>query len=401
MERMPSSSMGSEQSTPMIRNRRPYEINQTPSHRQINTPNKEIISNTDQLGFVASEPHIPVVNDSTNTQQILTSCPSPQNNAVGIDEILSGQLSTETKRAYRSDLKHFLGFIGHPDALDNPMLLMDVLSHIDRIQAAAYRDHMLQTEHKSAATVNRYLSTISMVFEALREEGIVAKNPFSWVKRPRVGDIGKTPAFTKEQAEQIISQPDITTPIGRRDRIILLLMFFCGLRRSEVAKVEKDDFYETQGHVMLRVHGKGRSDKTDSVMIPPRIWPELHTYLENKEGLLFTAHSPNNKYNRNDKPISSTRIYLLFKKYCHMAGINPDSYSPHSARSTFVTLSLQGGADIRSVMYACRHKSPNVTLAYDRARMNLENHASRYLDINLSDEENIRGPESDCPENEV
>lgn len=307
----------------------------------------------------------------------------PQTQEISVSTIFSGLLSDETKRAYRGDFKHYLAFLGHADLLDKPREQIAVLTNVTRDQASAYRDHMLNTEQLSAATVCRHLTTINVVYEALREEGLVSKNPFSWVKRPKIGNVGKTPAFTKEQAECILSQPDTSTAMGKRDKIILSLLYFCGLRRSEVAKVEKNDFYESQGHIMLRVHSKGKSDKTDFVMIPPRIWPEIRAYLENIEGFLFTAQSRNKQYNRNDKPLSPTRIYMLFKKYCRMAGIDADAYSPHSTRATFITLCLAGGADIRSVMYACRHSDPATTIRYDRQRLDLENHASNYLSIDL------------------
>ncbi len=113
---------------------------------------------------------------------------------------------------------------------------------------------------------------------------------------------------------------------------------------------------------------------------PPRI---VYT---RKIGLLFTAQSSRNtRYNRDDKPLSATRIYLLFKKYCRMAGIDADAFSPHSTRATFITMCLSGGADVRSVMYAARHADPSTTIRYDRARLELGNHASQHLSLDVSD----------------
>lgn len=91
--------------------------------------------------------------------------------SVTIDSILAGKLSIETKRAYRSDLKHFLKYLGHPKALKNPDELITILCNVNRTTAAEYRDHMLQIENKAAATVNRHLATINTVYNALTEEG--------------------------------------------------------------------------------------------------------------------------------------------------------------------------------------------------------------------------------------
>lgn len=381
MERIPSNT-ANVSTIPMKRRRRAWGDQDGAIHIPRTNPAPRQTINP-HLQLEPSRPRTPSKPETVNpvvTQPIPATPPQPISD---IQSLLSGQLSPETRRAYRGDLKHFLTFIQAPNALDDMKLLPKALAKVDRQKATAYRDYLMNVENRSAATVNRRLATINVVYNALSEEGIIAKNPFSWVKRPKVGNVGKTPAFTKEQVECILAQPDIATTLGKRDRVLLLLMFFCGLRRSEVVKVEKDDFYESQGHVMLRVHGKGRSDKTDSVMVPEQIWPEIRFYLESMEGLLFTAQSRNTEYNRTDKPISSTRIYLLFKKYCAMAGIDPDAYSPHSSRATFITLCLKGGADIRSVMYACRHSDPTTTIRYDRQRLDLENHASNHLNIDL------------------
>jgi integrase/recombinase XerD len=207
--------------------------------------------------------------------------PVAQSQEFNVNTVFSGLLSEGTKRTYAGDFKYFLSFLGLPPFLAKSREQIDALAGVTRETAAKFRDYMLNTEQLSASTVCRRLTVVTAVYEALREEGVILKNPFARVRRPRVGSVGKTPAFSKEQAERILSMPNRSTALGRRDRILLLLMFFCGLRRSEVAKVARDDFYESQGHVLLRVHSKGKSDKADSVMIPPAIWPEIQAYLKN------------------------------------------------------------------------------------------------------------------------
>lgn len=147
--------------------------------------------------------------------------------------------------------------------------------------------------------------------------------------------------------------------------------------------MSREDLYMTSGHPMAFIHGKGRVDKSESVFIPPLIWGEIQAYIADKEGPLFTAHSRNTKYNTG-KPISSHRVYLLFKEYCRMAGVDASTFSPHSTRATFITLCLSGGADVRSVMYAARHSDPSTTIRYDRQRLDMENHASQHLHIRIA-----------------
>ena len=306
---------------------------------------------------------------------------------ITLDSILSGNLSRETKRAKRADLKHFLKYLGHPDVIDDPSSCINILQTVTHTTLALYRDFLIQEEKKAAATVSRHLSSISMAFDLLKEEEVISKNPLARVRRPRVSNEGKTSAFTQEQVELILSQPDTSTLLGRRDKVLLCLLFFCGLRRSEIIRVAKSDFFQSQGHTLLWIFGKGRSDKDESVMIPHQIWHIIKAYIEEIDGdLLFTSQSRNPNHNKPDRPLSANRVYSLFKGYCCKAGLSPDNYSPHSARTTFITLCLSGGADIRSTMYAARHSSPEMTVRYDRQRMDLENHATKYLHISINDE---------------
>ncbi len=364
-------------STPLTRNRRNYgkkppnnvSLPEQSSSQTYPKPSPKVPDRKSPLPLIPITKHEP------------TLPPAP---SVTVDSILAGKLSEETKRAYRSDLKHFLKFLGYPDQIRNPDELITVLCKVDRNMAAAYRDHLLEVENMAAATVNRHLATANTIYAALLEEGIINRNPFSWVKRPKVSNVGKTAALTQEQAEAILAQPDLLTPMGQRDRILLLLMFFCGLRRSEVRKVAREDFFETQGHLMLWVHGKGRSDKSESVMIPDQIQYEIRDYIADKAGPLFI---PTFRNNNTGKPISANRVFLLFKKYCQLAGIDPKGFSPHSTRATFITLTLKGGASIQSVMYASRHANPSTTIRYNSERLNVENHASKHLHIKVDNSE--------------
>lgn len=302
-----------------------------------------------------------------------------------VEDFLCGQLSEETKKAYRTDLKTFLRFLGSPMKYRTPEGFLQTMADVDRQKAAAYRDYLLHKGY-AAATVYRKLSVVSNVIQVLVDDRILPRNPFSLVKRPKVSNDGKTPGFTKEQAELLITLPDQRTKMGRRDRALLMLMFFCGLRRAEVAKVRIEDFYQDSGYVCLRILGKGKSTKQDIVKVPVIVWDAVKKHMPNtKEGLLFTGQSRNRSYNHKDKPLSPKRINLIVKKYCAMANIDPANFSAHSTRVTCITLALDGGATIRSTMQMARHKSPSTTIRYDRSRQNLSNHASDHIHLDLPD----------------
>ena len=163
--------------------------------------------------------------------QRTTAIPAPPSQPIiNIEALLSGQLSTATKKVYRTDFYSFVAYLNiSANKVHDDALILSELIRVDRQQAAAYRDFLLIEKKLSASTICRRLSVINTVFEMLKEEGLVERNPFSRVKRPRVSNIGKTPAFNRKQAELILEKPNLATKAGRRDRILLLLLFYCGL----------------------------------------------------------------------------------------------------------------------------------------------------------------------------
>ena len=300
---------------------------------------------------------------------------------ISLESMYAGMLSPCTIKAYKNDLCHFIQWLdpdlapGKRDDSD----IIEAIRKIDRNMAAEYRNKMQSVDKYAPATINRRLSNVNSLMKRLAEDGYISINVFSRVKRMRIGRSGRTPAFSKEDAEKLLAIPDRNTPIGRRNRIILLLMFFGGLRASEVIGVDSEDFVQDKGHTILRVKGKGHSAKDDYIKIPARIWPEIRAFiLECGNGPLFKGESRNHRLNKSDRGIGYTRLYLLIKEMCRKAGVD-SAFSPHSTRASFVTQALAQKCSIYSVMRAARHASADTTLLYDRNLQDLNDHPADKL----------------------
>ena len=302
----------------------------------------------------------------------------------GVEAFLAGQLSPATRRAYRGDFAAFIRFLGLRAGEDAAARLCAV----DRETATAFRDKLM-AEGYSPPSVARRLSVLSSVFEVLKEEGHVERNPFNRVKRPKVSNEGRTAALTKHQAEKLIHTPDKATRLGHRDFVLLALLFSCGLRRDEAVRVRVEHFKEVSGHMTLLVHGKGGTDM--AVKVCPALWREIMAYVAKWQvtGYLFPAMSRNPKLNVPGKRLSTTGVWQVFKKHCRRAGLKADQLSPHSARATAITLALDGGASVRQVQAFARHADANTTLRYDRHRQNLDDNAADYVRLRLADGEGI------------
>jgi hypothetical protein len=157
----------------------------------------------------------------------------------------------QTKRAYESDVRHFMAFVG----IQRPQEFRSVT----RAHIIAWRESLTnEAEHKaqngrtilSPASVRRKLSALSSLFEYLCERNAITHNPVDGVERPdEMNNEGKTPALSNTQARALLQAPKADTLKGKRDRAILSVLLYHGLRRVELCALKVKDLMN-QGGVM-------------------------------------------------------------------------------------------------------------------------------------------------------
>ena len=271
--------------------------------------------------------------------------------------------------------------------------MVRTLLTVDRNKVAFWRDDLLKTH--APATIIKKMAVMASIYRYLKDLGFIKQSPFDWVKRPK-GTSQGTPAFTRAQAEVLLSMPDASTKMGLRDRCLLMLLLFCALRRSEVIRIKAEDFIQDFGYTVLKVHGKGQSGKVQKVKVPQIVWNTIQEYVKKyhvlNDEFIFSGQSRNPVYCKTHRPISAGRVYLIVKRYCEQAGYDSAEFkfSPHSARATSITLALDGGANIHQVQAFARHKDPETTIRYYRNKENLIDNAVDYIHLNIPEAENSK-----------
>ncbi len=154
-----------------------------------------------------------------------------------------------TRRAYMSDLRDFMDFVG----IRRP----EEFRIVSRSHVIAWRKS-LEGRALGGATIRRKLAALSSLFEYLCERNAVTHNPVKGVKRPQVETYeGKTPAIGDHQARELLNAPSSGTLKGKRDRAMLSALLYHGLRREELCTLKVRDIAERRGVAHLRIHGKG------------------------------------------------------------------------------------------------------------------------------------------------
>ncbi len=156
---------------------------------------------------------------------------------------LAGQLSVQTREAYRKDIRHFI------DCMQ--IRSNDDLRLVNRAVVVAWQNLMRERGIKPR-TIRRRLSALSSLFAHLVNHRVIDTNPVRDIKRPRVNRRqGTTRAFSPKEARKILDGPDPATVQGLRDRAILSVGLQAGARRAEIASMLVKDFHTNAGFCSL------------------------------------------------------------------------------------------------------------------------------------------------------
>ena len=187
------------------------------------------------------------------------------------------------------------------------------------------------------------------------------------VKRPKIEtNEGKTPALGDYQAKALLEAPDPTTLQGLRDRAILAVLLYHGLRREEAARLSIQDMQERRGIKHLRVHGKG--GKLRYLPLHPVVQERIHAYLEVSGHHLDTGRPlflPL-RGRVTGTGLSADGIYALVGRYARTTGLEVDGLGVHGLRATAATNALEHEADIAKVQQWLGHANISTTRIYDR-----------------------------------
>ena len=165
-----------------------------------------------------------------------------------IEVWLANQRSQKTKRSYRYAVKDFIQLTG----IESP----EEFRAVTRAHVIFWRDQ-LKTRELSAATIRARLSALSSLFDYLCDQNAVEFNPVTGVARPSEGaNEGKTPAIADHEAKALLDAPDEKTLKGLRDRAILSLFLFHGLRVDELLNLMVSSIGSRRGVTHLKIIGK-------------------------------------------------------------------------------------------------------------------------------------------------
>ncbi len=255
-------------------------------------------------------------------------------------------LSANTIDAYRNDLLEFAQVVKlkGPGEL-SPRLMNAYLSH-------------LTTAGRKPATIARKVSSIRRFSARLHESGTLSTDPIQAFRAPKISRYHPD-YLSPDEICSMIEAIDTSGPSGLRDRMILELLYGCGLRLSELINLRMQDIEFEAGFV--RVIGKG--DKQRLVPLGELARRAIGDYLSGEK---IVDSGPDSSYlvrTNRKKRFSRTGLWKLIKRCTVRAGI-VKRVTPHTFRHSFATHLLDGGADLRMVQEMLGHADISTTQIY-------------------------------------
>jgi integrase/recombinase XerD len=208
----------------------------------------------------------------------------------------------------------------------------------------------------SESSRRRLISSIRGFYKFLMIDGHIKTSPAEDIATPQKGLY--LPKFLNQtEVEMLLSQPDVSTETGLRDRAILELMYSSGLRVSEAVNLQIRDVDLDLG--ILTCTGKGNKTRRVPIGTSAVEWLKSYLALRRKNERIEIE---NLFVSSGGKPLTRQLIHSFIKAYAKKCGL--ENVSPHTLRHSFATHLVQNRADIRSVQQMLGHADISTTQIY-------------------------------------
>ena len=262
--------------------------------------------------------------------------------------------SPHTIKAYSHDLSLFAAYAGTHG-----------WKQIDHIAVRGFLSQLYEKK-LDKTSVARALAAVRSLYRWLAREGVVEQNPAKLVATPKLAK--KLPRVpTIEEMNSVIDgqMPEVAA-FPERDRLMLELLYGCGIRNSELIGINLDDIRLSAEAILIR--GKGKKQRY--VAFGDSVRTALAAYLPERQKVLEAEdkHSTALLINWRGGRLTTRSVGRIVKKIAVAKGLSSDVH-PHTLRHAFGTHMLEEGADLRAIQELLGHERLATTQRYTQLSM--------------------------------
>ncbi len=216
----------------------------------------------------------------------------------------------------------------------------------------------------TAHTRRSYLVALQRFFRFLDQRGIILRDPTLDLVMPKVRKLPRV-VLSRSQTQRLMETPSLYTPVGKRDRAILEVLYGTGIRVSECAGLELRDVDLGKGSLFVR-QGKGKKDRV--VPFAGQAAAALDVYLrEGRPALSRHSRQQALFLSSSRHPLPPGTIQLIVREHARTAGLTVP-VTPHTLRHTYATHLIQGGAGVRYTRVFPQDLAQMIEKAHPRER---------------------------------
>jgi len=262
------------------------------------------------------------------------------------------RFSPNTIIAYKKDLSQFSGFILSEYQVNN----------IESINYQMIRYWIVDLVGKSVSTttINRKLSTLKSFFKYLLREDVISANPMVKIISPKSNK--KLPEFVGNDNMETLFK-DIKFDdgfVGRRDKLIIEMLYFTGMRLSELINLKDSDI--DLHYQQIKVLGKRNKERIIPFSIV--LQDSIEDYLKiRKKDIIQVEQNQYFFVTQKGKIVYEKLVYRTVNSYLGKVSTLRKK-SPHVLRHTFATHMLNNGADLNAIKELLGHASLAATQIY-------------------------------------
>jgi len=260
--------------------------------------------------------------------------------------------SPSTIYSYNKEIGKFFDFITSINILD--------INLISTRTVRQYFYYAKENRNLGQSSISKIIATVKSFFNYLEEEDITVKNPTRKIRVPK--KVCRIPSvMSKYEVDLIIKSVDFAPLRCRknnvRDKLILSLLYYAGIRKSELLNLNWTDINLSKSSVIIR-RGKGGKDRL--IPLHKEVSRLLDEYLEKRLPLKTDALIIGEQGRR----MGNCSFVNLLKMYLSLSGLKRKGYTAHSFRHSFATHLVEAGVDLFKVQKLLGHASLDTTKIY-------------------------------------
>lgn len=288
--------------------------------------------------------------------------------------------SEHTVRNYAIDLNNFKEYLAQKNNLK-----LDKISHatinsssndiaLETIDRKAIRGFLawLSKNNANKRTIARRLSSLRSFFRYLQLQQVIKTNPTEDLETPKLEK--KIPAsLNYDQVLHLFEQPDLSSYLGFRDRVIMELFYSSGLRISELAALNRSDL--DLDNLLIKLKGKGKKERIVPITRNAAKW--IKDYLQHHDRFMGSEEHAAQVdeeaifLNKHGTRLTTRSIDRKFSEYYIKSGLS-GRITPHTIRHTIATHWLENGMDLKTIQVLLGHSSLATTTIYTQVSTSLK-----------------------------